>query len=415
MRRGVLSLLVLAAVPAAGAPAPAPTRVTIDEHRRLLLNGKPWLPLGMSPGPELGSKDPAGRDAMGVLTEAGINCFRVGVGLPPAEEADRLRYLDWAHAHGAYCFPNLREYTMPDDAHPEREARLRAVVQRFRMHPALAMWKSMDEPAWGKQPLAAILRGYRILHESDPDHPVWMNHAPRNTPEELREYCKGCDVTGVDIYPVTMPMGLHSHLPNKELSVVGDYTTWITDAAGPGKAIIMVLQVAFSGTRPPKPRVFPTLHQERYMAYQAIIKGARGLLFYGMNVSLEGRDAELGYNWSFWQEVLAPVIRELGEKSPLHPALLGPDVDAGVQAAGAPGLEMVCREAGGSLYLLAAKREGPEAEVRFTGARLAGEVEVMFEGRRLQAAGGAFTDRFGPNDVHVYRLAGGRGMGQRGQ
>jgi hypothetical protein len=29
---------------------------------------------------------------------------------------------------------------------------------------------------------------------------------------------------------------------------------------------------------------------------------------------------------------------------------------------------------------------------------------VMFEGRTLKAEQGAFTDRFAPNDVHVYKV-----------
>ena len=140
------------------------------------------------------------------------------------------------------------------------------------------------------------------------------------------------------------------------------------------------------------------------MAYQAIIKGARGFFFFGMNLCLDGRDAELGYNWTFWSQVMRPLLREIGEGSELHSALLAPDSKVELTASGATDIEFAAREVGPFLYILAAKREGPQASVRFSGEDLKGEVEVMFEGRKLQAQDGRFTDRFGPNDVHVYKV-----------
>lgn len=383
---------------------PVPTRVTIDEHNRFVMNGKPWFPIGLSPGPPLGAKDPTGRDAVAVVAEAGMNCFRLGRGVPAGQEEDWARYLDWSAQHGMFCFPNLHEYSVFDDKHPDRPERLRAIVERFRHHPALAMWKSMDEPAWGKVPTEGLVKAYKYLKEIDTDHPVWMNHAPRNTVELLREYCKACDVTGVDIYPIGVPKGTHSHLSNKDISVVGDYVSWISQAVDGKKPILMVLQVGWSGINPPKPRVFPTFHQERYMAYQAIIKGARALLFFGMPVALSDADYPYGYNWTFWREVLQPLALELGEKSLLHPALLAPNAEISLKVTGADDVEFICRKVGDFLYILAAKREGAEADVRFSDESLIGDVEVMFEGRTLKAVDGSLTDRFAPNDVHVYKV-----------
>jgi hypothetical protein len=41
------------------------------------------------------------------------------------------------------------------------------------------------------------------------------------------------------------------------------------------------LQIAYSGILPPKVPIFPTIREERFMAYQAIVAGARGLVFFG--------------------------------------------------------------------------------------------------------------------------------------
>jgi len=373
------------------------------------MNGKLWFPLGFSPAPPpLGAKDPLGRDALEVIAGAGMNCFRVGIRRwDPHYFETCADYLDRLGEHGMYGLLYLRDLSVFDAKHPERPDQLRETIQRFRHHPALAVWKNMDEPAWGAASIEGMIQAYRFLKEIDPDHPVWMTHAPRNTVELLREYCRACDIVALDIYPVSVPMGKHSHLPNKEISVVGDYAEWISSAADGKKPFWMVLQVCWSGVIPPKHvLVYPTLHQERYMVYQAIIKGARGLLFFGMSVALEGRDAELGYNWTFWNEVLRPLLREIGEGSELHSALLAPDSRMPLKAGGAADIEFTGREVGAFLYILAAKREGPEAEIRFSGLprRIAGDVEVMFEGRTLQAEEGVFTDCFGPNDVHVYKV-----------
>ena len=59
------------------------------------------------------------------------------------------------------------------------------------------------------------------------------------------------------------------------------------------------------------------------MAYEAIIEGARGLMFFGghMTEVCVPEDAAAGWNWSFWRQVLRPLVRELTSPE-LHPALI---------------------------------------------------------------------------------------------
>lgn len=383
-----------------------PTKVTADKHNRLLMNGIPWFPICLSAGPPpIGTLAPDGRDGLAVLGEGGVDSFRVTVRDPEELIPGLRRQLDWAAAHGMYCFPNLGDLTVFDDKHPERPDQLRAVVEEFRGHPALAVWKCKDEPAWGEAPIESLKQACDFIKKADPDHPIWMTHAPRNTLELLREYSVACDIAALDIYPISVPPGKHSHLPNKEISVVGDYTQWIRKAVYDRKPVWMVLQIGWSGATPPKNvRIFPTLHQERFMVYQAIINGARGLLFFGGRVALEGRDKELGFNWTFWEEVLEPILGEIGKGSELHEALLAPDSKARLKASGACDIEFLAREAGGHLYLMACKREGPKADITFSAKALDGEIEVMFESRAVRAGNGSFTDSFGPNDVHIYKV-----------
>ena len=95
----------------------------------------------------------------------------------------------------------------------------------------------------------------------------------------------------------------------------------------------MTLQIAWSGMalsmdHPDIVPRFPSLPQERFMAYQAIVHGARGLIFFGghMTEVCTPDDAAAGWNWTFWRQVLRPLIHELSSPE-LHPALLAPTED----------------------------------------------------------------------------------------
>ena len=285
---------------------------------------------------------------------------------------------------------------------------LRKVVATFKDHPGLGVWKGEDEPEWGKKPVAPLVRAKEIIHELDPHHPVAVTHAPRGTVESLRRYNVTADITGADIYPIGYPPGAHSLETNKEISMVGDYTRRMVEVAEGRRPVWMILQIAWSGViKPGKTLRFPTFPEERFMTYQAIINGARGLMFFGghLKPALNKRDAALGWNWTFWERVLRPVIEEIGEKSPLYPALCAPDSKLAVQC-NEPDIEFCVREVGQEIYLLACQRGRITRPVTFRGLP-AGAVggQLLFEApRRVALANGGFTDWFAPFEVHVYRF-----------
>jgi len=144
------------------------------------------------------------------------------------------------------------------------------------------------------------------------------------------------------------------------------------------------------------------------MTYQALINGARGLVYFGGNVkgAMTPEDAKLGWNWTFWRRVLRPVVEEVGNRSPLAPALVAPGSKLPVKLDGADDVEFCVREAGDDLYILACKREGKTIEVKFHGLpSWSGDGEVLYESpRKVQAKAGTFTDWFAPFDVRVYRF-----------
>ena len=405
------------------ATAAAGNHVTFNEDQVMLINGRKVFPIGMMSPPPSDGLTPSGGSAMQELRDAGANFLRTGALGADWDESFVQReqgYQDAAAEHGLYCMPYLRQLGSIDGTDPENEAFLRRVVTMFRDHKGMAVWYGVDEPEWGKHPVEPLVRAYTIIKQLDPHHPVWIVQAPRGTVDSMRAYAPAYDATGADIYPISYPPAIHSHLPNDHISVVGDHTKIMMDVAEGKVPVWMVLQIAYSGVLPTRGNTlrFPTWEQQRYMTYQAIATGARGLWYFGghIGVAMNDRDRELGWNWTQWYRVLRPVVEEIGEHSPLYPALVAPDSMLPIRAAD---VEMVVREVGDELFIIATKREGEARQIRFLElpADVHEEAEVMFESPRRviiekialdpkkpDELTGSFTDWFAPFDVHVYRL-----------
>jgi hypothetical protein len=194
----------------------------------------------------------------------------------------------------------------------------------------------------------------------------------------------------------------------------------------------MTLQIAWSGVIPSHddpdrvPR-FPSLHDLRFMSYQAIIAGARGLAFFGGDYTqvMAPRDAVTGWNWTFWHLVLRPLFEELTSGATL-PALLAPAAKTTL-ASSVTDVEVVTRRAGSMLYVIAVRRSATKTDqVHFSGLPhrddgtplSAGEVVSEYaqdppsppvqaskqKFRYVKVANVGFTDWLGPHDARVYRF-----------
>jgi hypothetical protein len=130
-------------------------------------------------------------------------------------------------------------------------------------------------------------------------------------------------------------------------------------------------------------------------------------------------DAAAGWNWTFWERVLRPLLSELGS-AVLAPVLDAPNAKLPLKAS-VPGVELVARETAGVLTVIAVRRGGTVSRVTFTGLpkNISGG-RVLFEyvqepppppiqpGHQaywpVDVSAGSFADWFAPHDVHVYRF-----------
>jgi hypothetical protein len=414
--------------------------VGVDGNGVLVIDGQKVFPLGLSSPPPLGGKTPEGADALGEIAAGGANFLRIGfqewspAGLGP-QLAEVQGRLEAAQTHGLRCWLWLGEQaTLPSQAGSENEQIVRRIVEQVRGHPALGAYKGIDEPhnPFRPQPVApqGMVRAYRLVKQLDPGHPLAVIHEPLSAADALTPYTAACDATGADIYPVSYPPGVHATTANKDISLVGDLTDRMIEVAA-GKPVWMTLQIAWSGVTPSKtqpgtvPRL-PTLLDERFMAYQAIVRGARGLSFFGGHLTqvMRPRDAVTGWNWTFWQLVLRPLLGELTSTA-VGPALVAADAPDRITAS-AGDVQLRARRDSRFLYLIAVRRGSATSRVTFSGlpARhdgtpLAGG-QVLFEYaqdplpppllpadqkfRAVTVSRGSFRDWFGPHDVHHYRF-----------
>ncbi len=422
-RFGIALVAVLAALAVlaslAGAAGAATT--SFDRTHTILFNGEPTFPIVLSPGPPLGAQTPWGTDGLTETAEAGVNVYRTG----PAPgriwtAADTSLALAWDQAAAAlhvYTWPNLGGYAQALPGSLEDEE-LQQVVNTLTDDPsgsAIAFWKGRDEPWYSDIAPTALQFAYcRVTSRGDPSwchgetpldpDQLWVTiEAPRGTASELAPYSSVTDVHGVDIYPLTF-----AH-PTPNLHAVGNWTRTL-GAIAPLQPVWTTIQICASGSwdKTTGAFVIPTYKQERYMAYDAILNGAKALTFYGGDNShcFSGSDATYGWNWSFWQSVLEPLVNQLSASSPLAPALVSAATTAQVTTGGS-GTETLLRQGTSvdDLWLIAARNGAGTRTVTFKGLpRWVHRGSVYTEGRTVTASAGSFSDRFAQWDVHVYHF-----------
>ncbi len=320
----------------------------------------------------------------GFIKKQGRDLFPIGFYELPKDDA-QLRELAQAGANLLRC----RNRTDLDRVHAagmlgwivlslqaEDKGRegLRKTVLEVKDHPALAVWEGPDEIVWNFTAFSGLYRNgtyanpdewwrqtSRAIEFSESEaaktlpalrggcelvtsldrrrHPIWINEAAQSDMKFIREYLDRIDITGCDIYPV--------HDTNQKPWVVGDYTDRYR-RIGRGKPVWMVLQgFSWNELKPPRDQSlrYPTFAESRFMAYDAIVHGAKGILYWGSEFVPQG---------SPFRVSLLALTRELAA---LQPFLTGVDV---------PNVQATCHDANDRF-------EGQRRGIRCLAKRAGGE------------------------------------------
>jgi hypothetical protein len=374
-------------------------------------------------------------DNDGMLLIGGKRRFVLGLyDLPkvpePWKEA-RTAGFELIHAHpSAEEFADAREAglrtwlslgSIKEESRAADEERIRRIVNQFRDDPALLFWETEDEPAYAwKKPgprvsAKQIIATHDFVNRLDPARPLYLNHAPTNLESTLRQYDPGAEIIATDVYPVIphgireeyalWPDGQHGDLLNTTISQVGPYTDKMRRVAGPSRAVFMVLQ-AFAWEdlrrteRDPGMVLYPDSAQIRSMAYQSIIHGANGLLFWGLAST----------------PVTAPVWNDLravaGELARLAPELAARPADLRVRIEYKDtghsldrGIEWTARPSPEGVLLLCANADRNPVHAGFEFRDGFRRCRILGKDAELRLERGIAEDRFAPFEAKAYRLS----------
>ena len=179
----------------------------IDIHGRLLVDGKPFMPLGFYIGQ-------LNKDDIDMISDAGFNTvlpyasmyLRFNYGAPgnPAELRKTLEVMDYCQQKGlrlVFSIANVWEegrYAIRDwygTKGPDEV--VKAAIKAFGKHPAMLAWYIYDEPPASKR--ETLIGRRALVNENDPDHVTFLVSMHFN---ELYNFASGSDVGGVDPYPI---------------------------------------------------------------------------------------------------------------------------------------------------------------------------------------------------------------------
>lgn len=263
---------------------------------------------------------------------------------------------------------------------------IRQTVNALKDDPSLIIWEIEDEPTFvWKKPREirtspeTMIAARKLVQSIDHKRLFYLNQSPTNLVPTLRRYNDSTDIVATDIYPVIprgirdqyalWPDGQQGDLLNESISQVGQYADKMRQVAGPAKPVFMVLQgFAWESIQKqidPKMLQYPTAAQARFMAYQSIVHGANGILYWGLHLGPPGNPA--------WQaakavaEELEPLAAELAAR-PLPSKVTINYIDTGHSLD--RGIEYIVKPSGrGSLIIAVNADKNPvEATIKGPGA-----------------------------------------------
>jgi hypothetical protein len=359
----------------------------IDEHRRLLVDGKPFFPLGMyfSGIHEADLK---------TYSASKFNC------LMPYEPPNVMQ-MDLAARYGLKVIYSLKDFYIgtphcPPNVRSEadEEPLVRARVRQFREHPALLAWYLNDELSL--KYLARVEAHQRWVAEEDAGHPTW---SVLYQVDDISAYINSFDCIGSDPYPIA----------RKPASLAGQWTAETFRQVARSRAVWQVPQAFtwgnYNKNEPQKMHDrTPSFEEERSMAWQCICEGATGLVFYSWFDLKRNPDAPFDKHWEGLQRIAAEI-------DGLAPALLSIEPVRHVTMYGATSshdapawLHFIGRQHDGKLYLFAVNDGDGEGVATFRLPRPPNKVRVLGESRALVAHGSVIQDEFRKLGVHIYEI-----------
>ena len=297
-----------------------------------------------------------------------------------------LTYLDNAQKNGVKVFLEpYRESVKAGDTNAVTE-----FVRTYKQHPAVAGWYALDEPLVQKVSPQTLEMTYQAIKAEDPNHPVVVVFAGDRT-TKIPPYWNAMDICLIDRYPIFF----NKH----EFNNLADFGEWMQKSAYyAGNLPFWPILQGFGEQKNGKPkyrRGLPTLAEEKYMFYTAVVAGADGLIFYGHHWTQQ----------SWVDSVLTPIITEFREYLPIieannlakSPLVNKKDIQT-----------VIYQDPSSQKSLLIAVHHG-RGKVKVTidseSLTSSSKAKVLGENRELKLTKGIVRDTFDSYAVHVYEIS----------
>ncbi|HUT88578.1 MAG TPA: hypothetical protein VMY37_03725 [Thermoguttaceae bacterium] len=362
-------------------------RSTIDEHRRLVVDGKPFFPIGMY-WSSINEED------VKVYAQSKFNCL-MPYGSPKPEQ------MDLAAKHGLKVIYSVKDWYAGSRYCPgfiksvdDEEPRIRERVRQFRDYPALLAWYLNDELPQRFMP--QLEAHQRWVAEEDPHHPTWVVLYQYR---DVDAYLNTFDVIGTDPYPIG----------RSPASMAAQWTAETFRQVERARPMWQVPQLHnwanYRKGEAEDPKLHtPTFDEVRSMAWQCIAEGATGLVFYSWYDVKRNPDVSFDVQWDGLKRVAAEI-------DSLAPVLLSidpvPEIQVACDPAPADGpgwLNWTARTHAGKLYLVAVNNGDGEGQVTFTLPGAPRSVHVVGEDRSITPQGASFRGELGKLSVRIYEV-----------
>ncbi|MBU0477158.1 carbohydrate binding domain-containing protein [bacterium] len=365
--------------------------VWINDKNFLMVKGKPFFPMMLS-------YTKPNENFYKEVSDAGFNTIRAYY-LQRSPLAAKL-ILEKAMKYNLMV--SSCSSSIDDPGIPGKTEEIIRMAEVCKDNPAFLFYMQYDEPAHRSYPPEGLIKGYNLIATEDPYHPVLINFAPNVSavsPDRLKPYLPAGDIISFDIYPIPKEAG-HSYIKNKTIGCVGDYIDLFKLLISNQKPVMVWLQAfSWEGARqvidkvPRREDRTPNYVQLRFMAYQSIIRGARGLVF-------QNQDQDFSFTSKIWETVKS-VSRELNKMLPVITLM-----DESPKIKLVPShLEGIAKTDGSNLYIIVANNSesGCNAKI-YSGALPNNEkIKVFFENNRVQTIkNNEIEDYFAPWEVKVY-------------
>lgn len=278
----------------------------IDREGFTVINDEKFFPLGIYLIRDWSHSN----ENLQKMADAGFNTL---LSYTYGEAADAEQFLDRAHQHGFKVIYNLVDIYLGDEAKNRSDGQdpfdvAEQYITDLKDHPALLAWYINDEFDLSWMP--ELERMYQLIKDLDPNHPVLQ---VSNTMGILEEYYSVTDVLATDPYPVGDYNG-----EDTDLTMTSTFAKHTANVTRGAKGMWMVAQmhdlsVYYDWRKPNQPNAEEMLNQ----AYQDLIHGSKGLIFYSFfdlwfpdRNRLPDEDTFL-QNWPYVQQMmteLKPVI-----------------------------------------------------------------------------------------------------------